>query len=183
MIFHPVRRTALALCAAAIVAVPGSADNFGPLTNQDHVEQLAPPVEPQMESVLEPMTLEPPSSSDVVPGALSRQPYVVGYPEYPAVCCPQPKLTYRNALRLFDHHRCPCGCVEKVEVVVVVPTPCCPVEVPLCVPACCDLTPKMKRERGFLGRCVYRFCWPSGYEVKVVERKHAGDYLVVCDAR
>lgn len=180
MIFQPARHAVLALCAAALVAIPGAAENLDPLTNQEHVKQLAPPVEPQMQSVLEPMTLEPPSSSDVVPGAIPGEPYAVSYP---AICCPQPKLTYRNALRLLDHHRCPCGCVEKVNVIVVVPSACCPVEVPLCVPACCDLTPTMKRDRGFLGRCVYRFCWPSGYEVKVVERKHKGDYLVVCDAR
>lgn len=89
------------------------------------------------------------------------------------VCCP-PKIHYR--------HRGPklcCGCEPGVETILKVKNPCtgCEVDVPVCVPACCQGEPTVCAGRGFLGRDVVEYEWCCGYSVRVAF-KHCGDLLV-----
>ncbi|HEV3137788.1 MAG TPA: hypothetical protein VGZ26_07780 [Pirellulales bacterium] len=90
------------------------------------------------------------------------------------VCCP-PCITYR--------HRGPklcCGCCEPgTPTVLSVKNPCtgCPVEVSVCLPACCTGEPKVCCGTGFLCRDVVDYEWCCGYSVRVAF-KHCGDVLV-----
>jgi hypothetical protein len=91
-----------------------------------------------------------------------------------AVCCPKPCITYR--------HRGPklcCGCEPGVPTVLLVKDPCtcCEVEVPVCLPACCQGEPTVCSGVGFLGRDIVDYEWCCGFSVRVVF-KHSGDLLV-----
>jgi hypothetical protein len=89
------------------------------------------------------------------------------------VCCP-PCIIYR--------HRGPklsCGCEPGTPTVLAVTNPCtgCPVDVSVCLPACCSGEPKVCCGPGFLGRDVVEYEWCCGYSVRVAFRHH-GDVLV-----
>ncbi len=90
-------------------------------------------------------------------------------------CCPKPCITYRHRGR---HTCCPMG--ETVQTVLVVCDPCtgCPVEVPVCLPACCADAPTMHCGIGPLGRANVVFDWCCGYEV-IVRFKRNGDLIVI----
>lgn len=45
---------------------------------------------------------------------------------------------------------------------------CCPIEVPVAIPACCVGAPECDARHGWLGRSAYEFEWPCGYRVKIV---------------
>ncbi|HVX10101.1 MAG TPA: hypothetical protein VHC22_02760 [Pirellulales bacterium] len=92
-----------------------------------------------------------------------------------ACCCPQPCLIYRQR-----GHRGGCGCAPPVEVVLTATNPCtcCPVAIPVCIPACCLGDPSVCCHRGFLGANVVDFDWACGYRV-TVRFKHNGDVVVV----
>jgi hypothetical protein len=89
------------------------------------------------------------------------------------VCCP-PCIDYR-------HHRgCKCfdPCKTK-EVILQVKDPCtcCIVEVPVCIPCCCEGAPEMCCYKGFLKRDVVEYSWCCGFYLKVVFNRH-GDVTV-----
>ena len=94
----------------------------------------------------------------------------------PAVCCPQPCLTYRHR----GHHRACCGCAPPVETVLTAcdPCTCCPVAIPVCVPACCQGEPSVSCHHGLLCASVVDFDWACGYRV-TVRFKHNGQVVVV----
>jgi hypothetical protein len=91
------------------------------------------------------------------------------------ICCPTPCITYR--------HRGPklcCGCCQPgVPTVLAVKNPCtgCPVEVSVCLPACCTGEPKVCCGTGFLCRDVVEYEWCCGYSVRVAFM-HCGNVLV-----
>jgi hypothetical protein len=91
-------------------------------------------------------------------------------------CCPQPCLIYRHR----GHHRACCGCAPPVETILTAinPCTCCPVEIPVCVPACCNCAPAMSCHSGLLCAGVVDFDWSCGYRV-TVRFKHNGDVVVV----
>jgi hypothetical protein len=92
-----------------------------------------------------------------------------------APCCPTPCITYR-------HHgpKLCCGCAPSVETVLTVndPCTCCPVQIPVCLPACCSGEPTVCCGRGLLGRTVVSYDWCCGFSV-TVRFLHSGDIVVV----
>ncbi|HTM55595.1 MAG TPA: hypothetical protein VL175_16320 [Pirellulales bacterium] len=102
--------------------------------------------------------------------SLSNQGGCCGQP----ACCPKPCITYR--------HRGPklcCGCEPGIETVLKVKDPCtcCEVDVPVCLPACCQGEPKVCVGTGFLGRDIVEYEWCCGFSVRVAF-KHNGDLIV-----
>jgi hypothetical protein len=53
----------------------------------------------------------------------------------------------------------------------------CVVDVPMCVPACCQGEPKMTSDCGLLGRGSVAYCWPCGFTATVVFRAN-GEIVV-----
>lgn len=93
-----------------------------------------------------------------------------------AVCCKQPRVTYRNhPILAMLMHKCKTG--HAHQVVLEVPTGCCPAEVTVCAPLCCNTVPSMTKHCDLLGRCVFEYCWPCGTKIKIVKR-HNGDLVV-----
>jgi hypothetical protein len=72
-----------------------------------------------------------------------------------------------------------CGSAPPIKTVLQVKDPCtcCPVNVSVCVPACCTGTPCVGEARGFLGRHVVWYDWECGFSVKIAF-KHSGDVIV-----
>lgn len=87
-------------------------------------------------------------------------------------CCPAPCIKYR--------HRGPklcCGpCKPGKSIVLEVKHPChcCAVEVPICLPACCEGEPTVCAGKGFLCRDVVEYEWCCGYSVRVAFKHHGG---------
>lgn len=99
-----------------------------------------------------------------------------GPPHGHGTCCKQPKVSYRNhPILAMLMHQCKTG--QAHQVVLEVPTGCCPAEVTVCVPVSCQSVPSMKKRHDLFGRCVYEYCWPGGTKVKIVKR-HNGDLVV-----
>lgn len=92
-------------------------------------------------------------------------------------CCPRPRIDYRTHRSARKMLRCQ-GDMQTV-VVAENPADCCacPVEVPMCIPACCTGLPSWTSDRGLLGRGIVEYCWPCGFSAKVVF-KHNGDIKV-----
>ena len=97
----------------------------------------------------------------------------------PAVeCCPQPCIRY--VAHRPCRKTCCCCCTPPVETVLHVQDPCCCtriVEVPVCLPSCCQGDPCTTSRCGLLCRGVTTFQWCCGYKVRVVFR-HCGDVVV-----
>lgn len=93
-----------------------------------------------------------------------------------AVCCPQPCLIYRHR----GHHRAGCGCAPPVEMVLSAMNPCtcCPVAIPVCVPACCQCAPSVSCHSGLFCAGVVDFDWSCGYRI-TVRFRHNGEVVVV----
>ena len=91
-----------------------------------------------------------------------------------ADCCPDPCIVYRHC----GPKLC-CGCDAPQELVLKVPVPCsdCTVDVPVCLPACCEGEPEVCFGTGIFCRNVVEYQWCCGYSVRVVFR-HRGDLLV-----
>ena len=90
-------------------------------------------------------------------------------------CCPAPCVTYR-------YKGCQdvcCGCEAPLKTVLQVndPCTCCPIEVPVCLPGCCEGVPKVCQDRGLFGRHVVWYDWCCGFSVKVTFKK-TGDIIV-----
>lgn len=98
----------------------------------------------------------------------------------PAPCCPAPTIIYRH----WGPKLC-CGCCQPpVETVLTVndPCTCCPVNIPVCVPACCQGQPTVSNRSGLLGCCITEFEWCCGFRV-TVKYKRCGDIVVVTHGR
>ncbi len=93
-------------------------------------------------------------------------------------CCGQPCITYRHHCRA-RRVCCDCQCDAPVQVILKVTDPncCCTIEVPVCVPACCDDVPKGCAGVGLLGRGITTFTWCCGFKARVVV-KRTGDVVV-----
>jgi hypothetical protein len=97
-------------------------------------------------------------------------------------CCPQPCCS-QPCIRYIDRtcHKPCCGdCKPPVQTVlkVVNPITCCPVDVPVCLPACCEGCPAVDSRCGLLCRGVVTYDWCCGYRV-VVRFDRCGDVTVV----
>jgi hypothetical protein len=92
------------------------------------------------------------------------------------VCCPQPCIIYRHR----GHHRACCDCAPPIETVLTATDPCtcCPVAIPVCVPACCQCAPTVSCHDGLFCHGVVQYDWSCGYRV-TVRFKHNGDVVVV----
>ncbi len=92
-------------------------------------------------------------------------------------CCPEPCIRYIDR----SCGRSCCGnCQPPIKTVlkVVNPATCCPVEVPVCLPACCEGCPVVDSHCGLLGRGVVTYNWCCGYRV-IVRFDRCGDVTVV----
>src|SRR5687768_12724343 len=94
----------------------------------------------------------------------------------PAVCAPVCVPTeICKTPRCIDyrHHRflrCKFDPCSTNQVVLQVPDYCCCclVEVPVCVPCCCEGAPSICTHKGIFGRSVVEYNWCCGYSLKVV---------------
>ena len=79
-----------------------------------------------------------------------------------------------------SHHRSYCPPPPPHTVVLVVCHPCtgCNIEIPVCVPACCEGPPSTCFRRTLIGHGKTIFQWSCGYQV-VVRYTHHGGYRVV----
>jgi hypothetical protein len=149
----------LPLFAALVLAAnPTKSEIF---RRQDEV--LPPPVVPDV-----------PVPSPIAPSLSDR---VIRQWSTPAKIAPvkRPHVTYRNH-PLHRKHHLACLPTHQVLLHVKDPVRCCTVEVPLCLPACCDAS-CMANRTGLMGRGVVCYDWDCGVRVKIVFR-HKGDVLV-----
>lgn len=96
------------------------------------------------------------------------------------VCCPKPCIKYRHC----GPKLC-CGpCKPPKPIVLAVKDPCtgCEVEVPVCLPACCEGEPTVCCGKGFLCRDIVEYEWCCGYYVRVAF-KRCGDLVVTTHGR
>ncbi|HWB13269.1 MAG TPA: hypothetical protein VG826_28850 [Pirellulales bacterium] len=107
---------------------------------------------------------------------MASQPAPVAAPAGCGVCCPQPCIIYRHR----GHHRACCDCAPPIETILTATDPCtcCPVAIPVCVPACCQCAPTVSCHNGLFGHGVVQYDWSCGYRV-TVRFKHNGDVVVV----
>jgi hypothetical protein len=98
-------------------------------------------------------------------------------PALPAGKVVQLPVTYRTP----HHVKRKLKCVPTTTTVLLVEDPCncgCYVEVPVCVPACCQGPPEVCGKQGVLGRRSVTYDWANGVRVKVLFRAR-GDLVVV----
>ncbi len=97
-------------------------------------------------------------------------------------CCPEPCIRYidRPAARRAATVTCCDSCKPPVKSVLKVmnPVTCCPVDVPVCLPACCEGCPAIDSRCGLLCRGTVTYDWCCGYRV-VVRFDRCGDVTVV----
>ncbi len=74
---------------------------------------------------------------------------------------------------------CDCGSSFQTVLTVIDPETCCPVSVPVCLPACCTGPPKCSGRNGLLGRGITNYSWCCGYSVRIVVGHH-GAVTVHC---
>jgi hypothetical protein len=83
------------------------------------------------------------------------------------ICCDR-DVAYRH-----HHPRTePCGARHEAVLLVKDPCACCLVQVPVCLPCCCQGEPEVCSHKGVLCRDVTEFTWCSGYRVRVVIDRH-----------
>ncbi len=91
-------------------------------------------------------------------------------------CCPQPCITYlyRGCRKVC------CGCEPPVKTTlkVVNPCTCCTVEIPVCLPACCEGCPQISSRPGLLCQSVVHYDWCCGFSV-TVRFDRCGDAVVI----
>jgi len=90
-------------------------------------------------------------------------------------CCPAPCIIYRH----LGPSVC-CGCAAPVPTVlnVVDPCTCCPLEIPVCLPACCTGTPVVCSRPGLFASSVVTYDWCCGFNVTIRFRR-SGEVVVV----
>ena len=91
-------------------------------------------------------------------------------------CCPTPCVKYRHVG--LHKVKC-CGCEPPVSTALCVKNPCtcCPVVVPVCLPACCCGEPKVSCRPTLLAQGEVTYDWCCGVRVTVRFQK-CGDVLV-----
>ncbi len=99
----------------------------------------------------------------------------------PAPACCAPTITYNH---IFVHRVCCCGCKPPIETVLSVKdpgacNPCtvAPVDIPVCLPACCTGEPTVSCRVGLCGRGVVRYDYCCGLSIKIIFR-NCGDIAV-----
>lgn len=55
--------------------------------------------------------------------------------------------------------------------------PCCELELPVCIPCCCEVPCSVKCSKGLFGRTITEYCWDCGFRMEVVATKH-GEFIV-----
>jgi hypothetical protein len=95
-------------------------------------------------------------------------------------CCPEQCITYRHCGRKL----CCGSCKPPKQIVLKVKDPCtcCEVDVPVCLPACCEGEPTVCTGKGFLCRDVVEYEWCCGFYVRVAFKK-CGDLIVTTKGR
>lgn len=90
----------------------------------------------------------------------------------PAPCC-APCVDYCDRTRCFR-------CSPKQETCLVVCNPCtgCTVNIPVCIPCCCEGCPEICGRRGLFGAGVVTYRWCCGFEA-VIRFTRCGDIKVV----
>lgn len=172
-------RTTL-FAAVAAIAVPASAGWLDVLVSPVAYEEIAVP-----EAINAPVQEDHSVMIETAPPVMEStyESYAPIYSPAPAAysrgghCCEQPRVIYRNhPILAMLMHKCKAG--QAGQVVVQVPTGCCPTEVALCVPLCCTTCPpEVSKSRDLLGRCVFQYCWPCGTKINIVQR-YTGDLVV-----
>lgn len=96
-------------------------------------------------------------------------------------CCPAPCITYKHHHGLFHKKHRHGGCCPEptYETVLHVTSPetCCTVDVPVCLPACCEGCPVEHSRCTLFGCGEVRYDWCCGVSVKVRFKK-CGDVAV-----
>ena len=107
-------------------------------------------------------------------GAASLAKAVNSLTVHGGTCCYDPCITYKAR-----HQRhsvcCNCGCQPQTKVTLTVADPAtcdCSVEVPICIPACCEGDPCVTSRCGALGRRIVWYEWKCGFKARVVFNKH-----------
>ena len=127
-------------------------------------------------------TARPIRPTDVQSASLSRtltpEPIAAAAPE--GACCPKPCITYRHC----GPKLCcgPCQPPKSIVLKVKDPCTCCEVEVPVCMPACCEGEPVVCSGKGFLCRDIVEYEWCCGFSVRVAFKK-CGDLVVTTRGR
>lgn len=124
----------------------------------------------------------PPAAATPAPAAASTPAPVTPAAVEPSCCapapkcCPQPCIKYvnRGCLKVC----CGCEAPVKTTITVVNPCTCCPVEIPVCLPACCKGCPEITSRCGLLCRGVVHYDWCCGFSV-TVRFDHCGDAVVI----
>jgi hypothetical protein len=92
-------------------------------------------------------------------------------------CCPERCIKYRHHCTL---RKTCCSCDPPVQTILAVQDPCCckcMIEIPICLPGCCEGSPKVCDRQGLLGRGIVTYEWCCGYKVKIVFDR-CGDIVV-----
>ncbi len=81
-------------------------------------------------------------------------------------CCKERKIDYKH--HLLGGHKF--KCCDRTEIILEVEDPCTceKVNVPVCIPCCCEGVPEICSHKGILGREVVEYKWCCGFHVKVV---------------
>ncbi len=108
---------------------------------------------------------------DAQPASLSKTPEAVPAPD----CCPPPCIKYRHCGRKLCCG--PCEPPKQIVLKVKDPCTCCEVDVPICLPACCEGEPTVCTGKGFLCRDIVEYEWCCGFYVRVAFKK-CGDLVV-----
>lgn len=145
----------LFLAAAAVLALSLTASTASARRLQD------PPPPPQ-------------SPSDVAPPAAAVPVYASGCCDACKPCC-DPCITYR-----CRRNRCfKCCSYETTSATLRVKDccRCCYVDVPVCIPCCCEGKPCVSTRCGLFGRTITEYSWDCGYRIEVTLTKR-GDVIV-----
>ncbi|MEX2185584.1 MAG: hypothetical protein WD875_02275 [Pirellulales bacterium] len=116
----------------------------------------------------------PASPSDVAPPAAAAPVYASGCCDAAKPCC-DPCIKYRHRRnRCFKCCSCDTTCATlRVKDACC----CCYIDVPVCVPCCCEGKPCVSTRCGLFGRTVVEYSWDCGYRIEVTMTKR-GDAVV-----
>ncbi|PQO47035.1 hypothetical protein [Blastopirellula marina] len=93
-------------------------------------------------------------------------------PEPPKPCCYEPCFRYKT--HRLAKKACPCDCCGPTEAILQVTDPRCNcyVDVPVCIPSCCEGVPCIESRCGLFNRGIVEYEWCCGFKVKVVFKNH-----------
>ncbi len=97
-------------------------------------------------------------------------------PSYPVAACRAECVVYK-----YHRHgsKCKFDRCDMKEVVVMIKDPCskCCLEVPVCVPCCCNQICTTNVDCGIFGREITEYCWDCGFRMEIIATKH-GEFIV-----